>query len=470
MRAEQNNIIEGNLLQSVTKTQRVLLSSDFLKGIAVYDNDDADSPRVLVEFGEKPSFVLANDSNLVVRHDGFLKKSIATSISKKHNIIIIFKVYSKHLVDIFWLSNLVLWLLIISFAAVLTYLKVKEKYKLEQYAERARQASHDLAQPLLALNSLALKISEKSDSVNTLKAVIERINHIVDDLVGHKSKNKNLKCKNNDSFSEKINTLIKEKKISVIKNVHINLINSVVNFKFPESVDEFKILRIISNLIDNSIEATTDDHNQITVELKNLDSFFRISVSDTGKGIPQGILKKLGHEQFTHGKENGSGIGLWDANNYIKSLNGDFQINSQAGAGTSIVVSVPILSDIPKTIFLAEDSEILILDDDDLCIDTWKYYFRDSNIKRPIHYFSKIEQAEKFICNFQGKQRLFIFSDYNLKSDLSGLDFIENNQLQGQAILVTGDYHNESVKRRSSNLKVAMYPKTHIHQISIQII
>ena len=63
---EENSIIEGNLLSSVTKAQKMLLSSEVVKGVAIFDLTDLQQGP-LVEFGERIRQLSAVLSELV-RH------------------------------------------------------------------------------------------------------------------------------------------------------------------------------------------------------------------------------------------------------------------------------------------------------------------------------------------------------------------------------------------------------------------
>ncbi len=66
------NIQQGNLLSSVTKHQRVLLSSNFIQGVALYDVSSK-KPRALVEIGRpiQASAILKSGDNT-----GFLRRLI----------------------------------------------------------------------------------------------------------------------------------------------------------------------------------------------------------------------------------------------------------------------------------------------------------------------------------------------------------------------------------------------------------
>lgn len=75
IKGEENSIIEGSLLSSMTKTQKVLLSSEFIKGLTVVDQTDI-RLRSLVEFGERLDLTKIRLNEARIQNVGFFKKYI----------------------------------------------------------------------------------------------------------------------------------------------------------------------------------------------------------------------------------------------------------------------------------------------------------------------------------------------------------------------------------------------------------
>ena len=66
-----------------------------------------------------------------------------------------------------------------------------------------------------------------------------------------------------------------------------------------------------------------------------------VSISDTGPGIPTANLKNIFMPFFTTKKE-GTGLGLSICHNIIKNHNGDIEIESVVGKGTTFIIKLPI--------------------------------------------------------------------------------------------------------------------------------
>lgn len=85
--------------------------------------------------------------------------------------------------------------------------------------------------------------------------------------------------------------------------------------------DVFETQRIISNLVNNSVEAFTGT-GSVAVGLVAVDGKVTLEIRDDGKGIPPGILARLGQKGGTHGKVGGTGLGLYQARTSVESLGG----------------------------------------------------------------------------------------------------------------------------------------------------
>jgi signal transduction histidine kinase len=67
-----------------------------------------------------------------------------------------------------------------------------------------------------------------------------------------------------------------------------------------------------------------------------------ITVSDNGRGIPDEIREKIFNPFFTT-KEvgKGTGLGLALVQKIIEKMNGDIQVESKLGSGTTFKISIP---------------------------------------------------------------------------------------------------------------------------------
>jgi len=70
------------------------------------------------------------------------------------------------------------------------------------------------------------------------------------------------------------------------------------------------------------------------------DDLIEISVSDTGPGISQKVLKNLFVPFFTT-KEQGTGLGLALSQSIVQNAGGSIHVQSQPGAGSRFTIALP---------------------------------------------------------------------------------------------------------------------------------
>ncbi len=111
----------------------------------------------------------------------------------------------------------------------------------------------------------------------------------------------------------------------------------------PESLyiegDLFALGRVYRNLILNAIEATSPG-GALTVTTEEHGEWARISVSDTGTGIPADRQAAI-FEDFKTTKRRGLGLGLAISSKIVAQLAGTISVTSQVGAGTTFTLEFP---------------------------------------------------------------------------------------------------------------------------------
>jgi two-component system, sporulation sensor kinase E len=78
----------------------------------------------------------------------------------------------------------------------------------------------------------------------------------------------------------------------------------------------------------------------ITLESKQTDSGFMLSVEDTGMGIPEESIAKLWMPLFTT-KPKGMGFGLSICKRIVEAHEGTIAVESEMGKGTKFTINLP---------------------------------------------------------------------------------------------------------------------------------
>jgi signal transduction histidine kinase len=109
----------------------------------------------------------------------------------------------------------------------------------------------------------------------------------------------------------------------------------------PIELDPVRIRGVIGNLLSNAIRHTPPG-GSVTVRVKASNAEVGLSVVDTGDGISPELLPHV-LERFVKGAgSTGSGLGLSIAHDIAAAHGGSLEVKSEPGAGTQILVRLPI--------------------------------------------------------------------------------------------------------------------------------
>lgn len=103
-----------------------------------------------------------------------------------------------------------------------------------------------------------------------------------------------------------------------------------------------ELVQVWTNIISNAIQAM-ENKGELTITIKNLGERVKVSIADTGAGIPDEIKEKIFEPFFTTKKAGeGTGIGLDLVAKIIEKHNATLDLESKVGVGTTFSVTLPI--------------------------------------------------------------------------------------------------------------------------------
>lgn len=216
--------------------------------------------------------------------------------------------------------------------------------------------SHELRTPLNAIYGMT-ELLEKSgldnvqeDSVNTIKQASEKLISIVDDLLNYsKIDSGNLGI---NEIEYEFPKLLQEAETYMAELLDGRNIDFEVNIEtgVPQKLygDYEKVYTILKNILSNASKFT--EKGKIILDISfnifaenNMKIIFK--VKDTGIGIKPADMKKL-FKRFsqiddkTNRKIQGTGIGLALSKELANLLNGDIEVESEYGFGSSFEISI----------------------------------------------------------------------------------------------------------------------------------
>lgn len=184
------------------------------------------------------------------------------------------------------------------------------------------QMAHDIRSPLLALQVVLESPGKFSDKKRgLLLRTAQRLQEIADSILEH-----HRNSARETDLKALIQDILDEKRL-VYKNDFFTL-KTEENRSFLKDLNPIEMKRMISNLINNSIEATKNRPAKVELSLTQWGERIQITVKDHGKKIPPIYLAKIFERGVTFGKKKGSGTGLTHAKNYIESIGGSINISS----------------------------------------------------------------------------------------------------------------------------------------------
>lgn len=145
--------------------------------------------------------------------------------------------------------------------------------------------------------------------------------------------------------------------------------------------DDGQISQAFNNLLLNADQAMPDG-GVVTVRIGNVlteidgkvTRCIRISIEDNGVGIPETDLNRIFDPYFTT-KQHGNGLGLATVYSIIKRHDGQIEVSSRLGVGTSVIIHLPAAAlEAPQRSFQNEvlqrgKGKILVMDDEDIIRD-----------------------------------------------------------------------------------------------------
>ncbi|HPI39367.1 MAG TPA: HAMP domain-containing sensor histidine kinase [Pseudobdellovibrionaceae bacterium] len=387
------------------------------------------------------------------------------------------------------LNNIQSWFKEISTAWRNEAAKSAENAKLKAFSQIAKQVAHDIRSPLSALNMVVPSLDQIPENKRVLiRNAIGRINDIANSLLEKGKQSLENPIQNLDPLeasqsiesilvSSLIDSLVSEKRIQYRENSKLNIeANLQESYGLFIQANPADLKRVISNLINNSVEAFDNNSGNVEVIVNANENNVVISIVDNGKGIPKSILERLGEKGITYGKttpNSGSGLGIYHAKKTVESFNGKFQVESTEGNGTTIQLIIPKTKCpdwfVPE-LNLEPNQKIIICDDDSSIHGLWSGRFASKSKDLHEIHFSSAADIISWVQKEKVQDLCLFLMDYELlNSPKTGLDLIEELGIAAKSILVTSRFEESWIQNRCKKLGVRLIPKGLASLVPIKI-
>lgn len=217
--------------------------------------------------------------------------------------------------------------------------------------------SHELRTPLTAIKGWSETLADdmgndkatRKKGLNVIISETERLSSIVEDLLDFSK----IQSGRFTIKKEKMDILAELEEALLVFSDRAKREGIEVEYNEPEmlspiSGDRNRIRQVFVNILDNAIKYS-EEGTVIKVNASEEYGMIYITVTDQGCGISPEDLPKIKKKFYKANlTRRGSGIGLAVVDEIVSMLGGSFEIESSLGVGTTVTLSFPTYSEMPK--------------------------------------------------------------------------------------------------------------------------
>jgi signal transduction histidine kinase/CheY-like chemotaxis protein len=322
-------------------------------------------------------------------------------------------------------------------------------------------ASHDLRQPLHALNWFVTQLRhekdpiEKTRLVEQIETATRAMNELFNALLDISKLDAGVLAPTISEFPvEQLLKRITTTFSAAAREKRLRL-RIISNDAWVRS-DFILLERILLNLVSNAVRCTVK--GGVVIGCRRRAGLLRIEVWDTGVGIPENQRQNVFREFYQigtpeHDRGPGLGLGLAIVDRLCRLLSHPIELKSQLGRGSRFAVTLPLVTariatqPLPAAIDLAMGKFVVVVDDDTLVLDAMRGVLKSWGC----HVLTaKSVSAAIAALTREEQQPDLIISDYRLSDTRTGFEVIAHlRRVIGAdvpAFLISGDTAPERLR------------------------
>ncbi|TBR21238.1 HAMP domain-containing histidine kinase [bacterium] len=345
-------------------------------------------------------------------------------------------------------------------------------------SELASQVAHDIRSPLVALDSIVGEASHiQEDKRLVVRSAVGRIRDIANTLLekhreapAGEAPEAAPDATSPSLLSSLIDPLITEKRVKFRPRIGVEIDApwDAASYGLFARVEPVEFKRAVSNLIDNAVEAIPEGRTgTVLVSVAAQADAILVRVKDDGRGIPADLLPRLGAKGESHGKPNGSGLGLYHAKTCAEAWGGRLEIVSKEGRGTTVAISLP--QALPPAWFVSElvidpGETVVILDDDSSIHQVWARRLGSLWVgahRVQVRHFSTPAEIRAWVRQDTGRAgaALYLIDQELLGFSETGLSLAAELGIGERSVLVTSRYEEAGILDGCRKMGARMIPK-----------
>ncbi|MEO9852437.1 MAG: ATP-binding protein [Reichenbachiella sp.] len=223
---------------------------------------------------------------------------------------------------------------------------IKTNSEMDQLVYRT---SHDLRAPiasLLGLESLLatrVKDTEQRELLAIMKGQLNQLDSIIMDIITYRKVAKLGLSKDHIDVEDMINKILASMQFMENYNHIEKSVKVICNSEFVN--DKHNLQVIFNNLLSNAIKYSKRGEEGLIKVRANIDvEFLSIVIEDNGIGIEQDFLSRVFNMFYrATNHATGTGLGLFIVKEAVNKLEGEIDVRSKEGRGSTFTVKIPNL-------------------------------------------------------------------------------------------------------------------------------
>lgn len=229
--------------------------------------------------------------------------------------------------------------------------------RLATIGRMASSISHDLRHSLAAVVANAeflcesnLTPMEREDLYAEIRVAVNQMTEMIESLLEFSRTRESLRPSYGDARSTMERAIQGVRAHPEFQRIRIHVTSEGLTEGW---FDSKKLERALLNLLLNACEAVPSDSGKIEVSLRRIGEKLEVRIADNGPGIADAVRERLFDPFVSHGKENGTGMGLTVVQKIMQDHGGDVTVEQTSSEGTTFRIDIP-LSPAPEGVVAAK--------------------------------------------------------------------------------------------------------------------
>lgn len=301
---------------------------------------DQDASAPALEYADRLNIPITQDPLHLIRRPGI---NLIVNVTGDPDVDKLVTTHKHHETEVLGgAASKVLWDLVQHESQMQSQLFQAEK--LAGMGTFASGIAHDINNPLYILLAFSENILEETDLPtihNQARSIIEagkRIQSICQNITKYARA-----AKPRDAIPVEVNTALDEAlKIAQFATMLQDIsIDRQYEEKLEVLANPEELFQVFVNLMTNAIHAM-EGKGTLSLSSWCENGLGKISIADTGCGIPKENLEKVFEPFFTTKPVgDGTGLGLYNVREIVKKYRGELSIESEVGKGTKFIIELP---------------------------------------------------------------------------------------------------------------------------------